>query len=78
LRSALGIPEPSEQLATAIEFLDELMQAAGPTFDSVLAAACEDRSGEPMLDALVRAVLRSTLEQFRSRQAVAPAGRQPK
>jgi hypothetical protein len=62
----------------AIESLDELMQATGPTFDTVLAAACEDRSGEQALDELVRAVLRSTLEQLCSRQAAAPGGRQPK
>jgi hypothetical protein len=52
--------------------------AAGPTFDAVLAAACEDRSGEQALDQLVRTVLRSTLEQLCSRQAAVPGGRQPK
>jgi hypothetical protein len=74
-RSPLGIAEPSQQLGEAIESLDELMQAAGPTFDAVLAAAREDRSGEQALDELVRAVLRSTLEQLCSRQAAAPRGR---
>jgi hypothetical protein len=78
-RSALGIAEPSQQLSTAIESLDELMQATtGPTFDTVLAATCEDRSVEQALDELVRAVLRSTLEQLRSRQAALPGGRQPR
>ena len=77
-RSALGITEPSQQLDAAIESLEELTQAAGPTFDLVLAAACEDRSGEQALDALVRSVLRSTLEQLRSRQTPTHGGRQPK
>jgi hypothetical protein len=77
-RSALGIAEPTEQLAGAIESLDELLRATGPTLDAVLAAAAEDRSGEPALDELVRAVLRSTLEQLCSRQAVAPDDRQPR
>ena len=76
-RSALGIAEPSQQLGAAIESLDGLMQAAGPTFDAVLARAREERSDEQALDALVRAVLRSTLEQLSSRQAMAPGGRQP-
>jgi hypothetical protein len=44
-RSALGLAEPTEQLAGAIESLDELLQATGPTVDSVLAAAAEDPSG---------------------------------
>ena len=39
-----------------------------PTFDAVLAAVREDTSGKRPLDELVRAVLRSTLEQLRSRQ----------
>jgi hypothetical protein len=66
-RSALGIAEPTEQLAAAIESLDELLQATGPTLDAALAAAAEDRSGEQALEELVRAVLRSTLEQLCSR-----------
>ena len=73
-RSALGIAEPSKQLGEAIESLDDLMRAAGPTFDAVLAAAYEDRSGEQALDELVRTVLRSTLEQRSSRQAAVPSG----
>ena len=76
-RSELGIAEPSQRLVEAIESLDETMQAAArpagtPTFDAVLAAVREDRSGEQPLDELVRAVLRSTLEQLRSRQVEMP------
>jgi hypothetical protein len=76
-RSALGIAEPTEQLAAAIESLDELLQATGPTVDAVLAAAAEDPPGEQALDELVRAVLRSTLEQLCSREAVASCDRPP-
>ena len=76
-RSELGIAEPSQRLVEAIESLDKMMQAAAraadaPTFDAVLAAAREDRSGEQPVDELVRTVLRSTLEQLRSRQPAAP------
>jgi hypothetical protein len=77
-RSRLGITEPSQQLGEAIESLNELIQAAGPTVDAVLAVAREDRSGEQALDELVRAVLRSTLEQLCSRQAAVPGCRRPK
>jgi hypothetical protein len=76
-RSAFGIAAPSQQLGAAIESLGELMQASGATFDAALAAAREDRSGEPAVNELVRAVLRSTLEQLFSRHA-ALGGRQPR
>jgi hypothetical protein len=70
-RAELGIAEPSEGLVKAIKSLDGLMEgAAEPTFEAVLAAVREDRSDERPLDELVRAVLRSTLEQLRSRHAV--------
>jgi hypothetical protein len=76
-RSELGIAEPSPQLGEAIESLNETMHAAAraggtPTFDAVLLAAYEDRSGEQTLGELVGSVLRSTLEQLRSRQAAVP------
>jgi hypothetical protein len=78
-RSELGIAEPSPQLGEAIESLDETIQAATreggtPTFDAVLAAAYEYRSGEQALGELVGSVLRSTLEQLRSRQAAVSDG----
>jgi hypothetical protein len=77
-RSTLGIAEPTQQLTAAIESLDQLLHATGPTLDAVLTAAAEDRPGEQTLDELVRAVLRSTLEQLRSRETVAPRDHQPK
>jgi hypothetical protein len=67
-RSGLGIVDPSPRLVEAIESLDETALAA-PTFDAALAVVREGPSGEQPLEELVRAVLRSTLEQFRSRQA---------
>src|SRR5262245_6152650 len=76
-RSELGIAEPSQGLVEAIESLDKTMAAATgaagpPTFDLVLAAVREARSGEQPLDEMVRNVLRSTLEQLRSRQSAVP------
>jgi hypothetical protein len=76
-RSELGIAEPSTRLGEAIESLNERLQAGaearGPsTFDEVLVAAYEDRSREHTLDELVGSVLRSTLEQLRSRQPAVP------
>ena len=78
-RSEFGIAEPSSQLGEAIESLNEKLQAAARasatrTFDAVLVAASADRSGEHTLGELVDSVLRSTLEQHRSRQAVATLG----
>jgi hypothetical protein len=60
-RSELGITEPSPQLGEAIESLNEKLQAAAreggtPTFDAVLVAAYEDRSGEQTLGELVSAI----------------------
>jgi hypothetical protein len=78
-RSELGIAEPSPQLGEAIESLNERIEAAAraggtPTFDAVLVAAYEERSGEQTLGELVGSVLRSTLEQLRSRQAAVSDG----
>jgi hypothetical protein len=55
------------------------MQAAAraggtPSFDAVLAGVYEDPSGEHTLGELVCSVVRSTLEQLRSRQAEVPQG----
>jgi hypothetical protein len=76
-RSELGIAEPSQRLGEAIESLSERVEAAdraggAPTFDAVLVAAYEDRSGEQTLGELVGSVLRSTLEQRRTREAEVP------
>jgi hypothetical protein len=74
-RAPLGIPQPSHQLSDMIDRLGLSIRAATPAtttrptaFDTVLAATSqEDQPGESELDALVRRVLRSVLEQLRIR-----------
>jgi hypothetical protein len=73
-RSAFRIPEPSQQLNEAICFMSRAVRAvtpAGrePTLDALHISCREDRPDEHGLEALVRRVLRSMLEQVRARQA---------
>jgi len=73
-RAALKIAEPSPQLSEAIDIIDQIVRTSAPpsgspTLDALIAAASEDRPGEAHLARLVRGVLRSTLEQRRTRQA---------
>jgi len=73
-RAALKIAEPPPQLSEAIEIIDQIVRTSMPpsgstTLDELIAAASEDRPGETNLTRLVRGVLRSTLEQRRTRQA---------
>jgi hypothetical protein len=73
-RAALRIAEPSQQLSEAIYFLGRAVRAvtppAGvPTLDALQITCREARPGEHGLEMLVRRVLRSTLEQVRTRQA---------
>jgi hypothetical protein len=77
-RPSLGIPEPSPRLSEAIELVAEAVSAATPpggvpTFDGLLAKAREGRADEEPLAALVRRVLRATLEQLRTRLAKDPS-----
>ncbi len=72
-RPALRIAEPSPQLSEAICFLERAVGAVTPsgrepTLDALHISCREDRPGEHGLEALVRRVLRSTLEQVRARQ----------
>jgi hypothetical protein len=72
-RAPLGLPEPSPRLSAAIEVLDREVRAAASmdgeaTFDALLRAAKEERPGEQEPDAMVRRVLRSMLEQRRTRR----------
>jgi hypothetical protein len=72
-RAELGLPEPSPRLDDAIEALSRVARAvAAPArtslFDALLTAADEDHPDEGTLDALVRHVLLSMLEERRSRQ----------
>jgi hypothetical protein len=73
-RTALQIAEPSTQLSEALGIIDQIVRtstpASGPlTLDALIAAAAEDRPAEVKLVGLVRLVLRSTLQQRRTRHA---------
>jgi hypothetical protein len=73
-RTDLGIAEPSPRLNEAIESIGRALAATTttdgtPSFDALLDYVRQDRGDERGLDRLVRQVLRSTLEQLRSRQA---------
>jgi hypothetical protein len=73
-RGALKLAEPSAQFTEAIDIIDHIVRtSAAPsgsnTFDALIAATSEGRPGEANLARLVRGVLRSTLEQRRTRQA---------
>jgi hypothetical protein len=73
-RARLGIAEPSSQLNEAIHLIcravREVTPPGGePTFDALHIACCQERPVEQGLERLVRRVLRSTLEQLRTRQA---------
>src|SRR5262249_4773429 len=72
-RTTLGVPDPSPRLSEAIDSLSREVQAATAesdpmVFDALLTAAGEDRPGERELDGLARRVLRSMLEQRRTRR----------
>lgn len=77
-RTEFNVVEPSARLEEAVHIMDRIVAACSradgpPTFDALLAATTEDRPEEPALDRLVRRVLRSTLEQDRSRNAATAA-----
>jgi len=72
-RAELGLPEPSDRLAHAIESLVRLVHSAPSpdgtsSFDALLAAAGEEPPGEITLDRVVRRSLLSMLEERRTRQ----------
>ena len=78
-RPALGLAEPSQQLTEAFYCLGRGLQATGspgraPSFDAVLNWCREERQGEEGLANLTRRVLRSALEQLRTRQATEDRG----
>jgi hypothetical protein len=73
-RARLGIAEPSPQLNEAIHLIGRAVRevtppGGEPTFDALHIACCQERPVEQGLERLVRRVLRSTLEQLRTRQA---------
>lgn len=73
-RADFGIAGPTPQLNQAIQSISRALATATPTdgtpsFDAPLHFARQDRPDGDRLDRLVRGVLRSTLEQLRSRPA---------
>jgi hypothetical protein len=78
-RAALGIAEPSPQLGKAIHSLARAIRSVAskgraPNLD-VLGFSCqEDKRDEDGLDRLASQVLRTTLEQLRTRQAAEQTG----
>jgi hypothetical protein len=74
-RGELGLPDLSPQLSQAISAMGQVVATAAqigglPTFDSVLSAASQDRSGESEVETLVRRVLRAMFEERRTRNPV--------
>jgi len=71
-RSAFQIAEPSRQLSEAVSFIGQAIRAVTPPggvpmFDEVVDSCGEDRPDAPGLETLARRVMRSTLDQLRSR-----------
>jgi hypothetical protein len=72
-RGSLGLLEPSAPVDNAIKALERVVRSSmqgqsTPTFEEVLAATQSPQPEESALHALARRVLRSTLDQLRSRR----------
>ena len=71
-RGSFGLLEPPAPVARAIEALERVVQSSiqggTPTFEAVLAATQTPQPDESTLDGLARRVLRSILDQLRSRR----------
>jgi hypothetical protein len=72
-RGSFGLLEPPAPVAHAVEALERVVRSSvkgqgTPTFDAVLAATQTPQPDESALDGLARRVLRSTLDQLRSRR----------
>jgi len=72
-RGSLGLPDPPAPVAHAIGALERVVQSStqgqsAPTFEAVLAATQAPQPEESALDGLARRVLRSILDQLRSRR----------
>jgi hypothetical protein len=73
-RAGLRIPEPSPSLGHAISSMTRAVRSAaatgsGPLLDALRHGAGDSQPDEPALDRMVRAVLRSALEERQARQA---------
>lgn len=74
-RAALGIPDPSERLSEAMRIAGRAVRAvtppgSTPTLDALHNLCRAERPGEHGLEPFVYRVLRSTLEQLRTRHPV--------
>ena len=74
-RAAFELAAPPARVTEAIDVMAHMLAAATPvggppSFDALLIATQESRPDERPLDGLVRRVLRSALEQLRTRQSV--------
>jgi hypothetical protein len=72
-RGSFGLLQPPAPVAQAIEAVERVVQRSiqgqsTPTFDAVLAATQTPQHEESALEGLARRVLRSTLDQLRSRR----------
>lgn len=72
-RASLALMEPPAPVVDAVDALERIVRSASqqngaPTFDAVLAATEVCPPGESALHCLTRRVLRSTLDQLRSRR----------
>jgi hypothetical protein len=72
-RTAFQLAEPRRQLCDAISFIGDAIRAITPRggvpmFEEVVVSCREDRPDAPRLETLARRVLRSTLDQLRSRR----------
>jgi hypothetical protein len=77
-RDALALAAPTPLVIEAIASIDQALVAStpaggAPSFDAVLTAVQENRPDELPLDRLTRRVLRSALEQLRTRQGTTVA-----
>jgi len=77
-RAAFGLANPSARVTEAIDSIAQMLTAVTPasgppSFDALLLTTQESRPDEPPLDRLVRRILRSALEQLRTRQSVTAA-----
>lgn len=73
-QAALKLPEPSPCLGETIDIVERFVRTSGtpggaPSLDALIVATSQDQPAETDLAKLVRGVLRSTLEQCRTRQA---------
>ncbi|HEY4830508.1 MAG TPA: hypothetical protein VIH85_27325 [Solirubrobacteraceae bacterium] len=79
-RGAFNLSELTPRVVQAIDSIGQALAAATPedgvpSFDALLAGSQEDRPDELPLDRLARRVLRSALEQLRTRQGAIAPGR---